>query len=168
MFFTAVLLNLFLLLNLTTSSPLYNKTSPAFGLLAIRSGSPLQYQSVVISSGGLYLSGGASDPYYFKGVIFPSGGLKVVTDETRFESDSYIPSWLTVDGKGQYVLSTNMDNSFSIKDGHLLYQGKDGASAVATTHEDYSYAVYQSGPANATGIALRTVGKGGEAIGNYP
>lgn len=146
------------------------KHTEPFGLVAIRSGSPLQYQYAVVSHGELFLNGNASDPYAFSGSLYRDGALKVVPDETRFQplgknEDLY----LSVDNSSSLITSPTVDTSFAIKDGHLTYKTVDGFYAVPDERWGYQYSLKTSSDASdAIGVALRAATQSGGSLGDFP
>lgn len=141
-----------------------------FGLVSIRSGSDLQYQSVVISHGQLFLSGNSTDPYAFNGVLYWDGGIKILPDASRFQPESVNDDlYLSVSNSSTFITSPYRQTSFSIRDGRLNYRGEEGVYAVPDNRFGYQYSLSTSGDADgAIGIGLRAFTQSGGSPGNYP
>lgn len=144
--------------------------SEPFGLVAIRSGSPLQYQFAVVSHGELFLSGNSSDPYTFAGSLFWDGSLKVLPDLTRFQPlGEGKDLFLSADNSSSLITSPKSDTSFAIKGGDLTYKGVNGFYAVPDNRYGYQYSLKtRSDNSDAIGIALRATTQSGGTPGDFP
>lgn len=140
-----------------------------FGLVAIRSGSPLQYQSVVVSHGQLFLSGNSTDPYSFSGTMYWDGAVQVLPDASRFQPESVNDDlYLSVSNSSTFLTSPYRQTSFAISGGHLTYKGKDGVYAVPDNRYGYQYSLSTSDADDAIFIALRAVTQSGGTPGDFP
>lgn len=116
--------------------------SEEFYLLTIRSGSVLQYASVVNEDGTLYFGSGTT----LQGVITDAGLLKTVND-----------TFISVETDGSLSVGdeSSATSGFSIVNGYLSYDGSDGFYGVPQGSE-YLVSVVSSDSALGVGISARS------------
>lgn len=140
-------------LTLSAILKLISAKSEEFGLVAIRSGSALQYAGVYAKNGTLYF--GYQGNSSLSAVVTDCGLLQL--------SDN---SFATVSNGG--ILNEgdqfNASSGFSIAGGHLIYNGLDGFYAIP---EDTNYLVSVEGTGNAIGVAIRAQGTSGQPVADY-
>ena len=126
--------------------------SQEFGLISIRSGSVLQYASVVLNIDG------ATDGYYPVRVGGKSYDDYVVDDEGRLVANGTYYWGLIPDTDGQYGATTDSANAitgFSIKDGNLA--SADGYAFVAVP-DGTAWDLYSENAAGTNGNTNNNLG----------
>lgn len=111
-------------------------TERPFGLVAIRSGSPVQYSSPVLEDSSLIFSPDSDS--YLTFVLTDSGNIQIQNTTSFVTVDTSISNALKV--------SSSNTSTFSIDDSnHLSYQGDSGFIAVPRSTEDGFYDLYARG-----------------------
>ncbi|QLQ80663.1 hypothetical protein HG537_0E00160 [Torulaspora globosa] len=127
--------------------------SESFGLLSIRSGSNLQYASVYVNEGKLYVGSGSE----LSAVVTDAGKLKFNNDSSTFA---------VVGSDGTVIEGSEADASdkFSIRNGHLIFNNIDGFYAIP---EGASYLFSTQNAENAVGIAIRATAPNGQTVPDF-
>lgn len=140
-------------LTLSALLKLITAKSEEFGLVAIRSGSALQYAGVYAKNGTLYF--GYQGNSSLSAVVTDCGLLQLSDDSFATVSNTGI-----LDEGDQY----NASSGFSIMGGHLIYNGMDGFYAIP---EETNYLVSVDGTDSAIGVAIRAQGTSGQPVADY-
>lgn len=126
--------------------------SEQFGLITIRSGSSLQYASVYLDDNKLYLGSGGDS---LGGTVTDAGKLKLTDGKYAVvNSDGSIGEGSEDEGTG----------NFSIKDGYLAYDDKNGFNAIS---QDSKYLLSVSSAEGSTGVALKAIGSGSQSVPDF-
>lgn len=116
----------------------------AFGLVAIRSGSPVHLSSAALDSNNNLYLGGSSN--YFTGFMLPDGRVRV----------GGVDSWLTIAEDSSLVVGSASPYNFGVDDSnHLTYNGNSGFLAVLEHNVYQLYANSSAGDSNSYTVALR-------------
>lgn len=129
--------------------------SKEFGFLSIRSGSGLQYESIVAEGNELYFGSGSND---LNANVTDCGFL-------QFQDGSY--AYVDQDGLFKKGSRTDAMPGFTIKDGNLEYYG-NGFYALKAA--DGKYKLSSKSSSDALGVLLRTIdveNKSGNTVPDY-
>ena len=127
--------------------------SESFGLVVIRSGSPLQYAGVYSEDGKLYFGSNGNG---LSAVVTGAGKLKL-SDNT----------YAVVSSDGSVVQGSESDatSGFSVSNGYLAYNGVDGFNAISSG-STYIVSTKSSG-SNDLGVAIRATSSSGSTIPDF-
>lgn len=127
--------------------------SESFGLVVIRSGSPLQYAGVYSEDGKLYFGSNGNG---LSAVVTDAGKLKLSDD-----------TYAVVSSDGSVVQGSESDatSGFSVSNGYLAYNGVDGFNAISSG-STYIVSTKSSG-SNDLGVAVRATSSSGSTIPDF-
>ena len=127
--------------------------SESFGLVVIRSGSPLQYAGVYSEDGKLYFGSSGNG---LSAVVTDAGKLKLSDD-----------TYAVVSSDGSVVQGSESDatSGFSVSNGYLAYNGVDGFNAISSG-STYIVSTKSSG-SNDLGVAIRATSSSGSTIPDF-
>ena len=132
---------------------MYKRQSESFGLVVIRSGSPLQYAGVYSEDGKLYFGSSGNG---LSAVVTDAGKLKLSDD-----------TYAVVSSDGSVVQGSESDatSGFSVSNGYLAYNGVDGFNAISSG-STYIVSTKSSG-SNDLGVAIRATSSSGSTIPDF-
>ncbi|KAH3899827.1 Cwp1p SCDLUD_004120 [Saccharomycodes ludwigii] len=131
--------------------------SEQFGLVSIRSGTSLQYASVYVSNGKLYLGSSSAS---LSGTITDDGLLLL--------SDSHYATFAADGSLVETTDASEADKFFSISDGYLAYSGIDGFNAIPEGSAYYLATSTTNGTSSGViPIALKAIGSNGQSVPDF-